>query len=543
MIQPKKNLAPPEDAYPVRRALLSVSNKTGLVDFARRLSRRGVELISTGGTARTLRDAGLDVREVAALTGFPEILDGRVKTLHPAVHGGLLARRNDPDDLGQLQAHDIEAIDLVVVNLYPFRQTVAREGVSEEEAVENIDIGGPTMIRAAAKNHAFVAVVTSPEDYDAVAGEMEGSGGALSMATRRRLAHEAFEHTAGYDRAIADFFARQSGPTSEGAGLPETLRLNLPKAQDLRYGENPHQHAALYALPGRPSQSETEPFFRPLHGKDLSFNNLIDLSAALLLVDEFRDAPPTCAILKHTNPCGVASAETLENAYHYAFATDRQSPFGGIVVVNRPLDRATAEAIDQIFTEVIIAPEFEEGVLGFLQEKKNRRLVQSLASAREGDRLDVRSVLGGLLVQTRDKVLPSPEALRARCRVVTERAPTDAEWADLDFAWRVAKHVKSNAIVYATGRATLGIGAGQMSRVDASEIAVLKGRKSELDFAGSVVASDAFFPFADGLIAAAETGARAAIQPGGSVRDDEVIDAANRHEMAMVFAGNRHFRH
>ena len=543
MIQPKKSLSQPEDTYPIRRALLSVSNKTGLVDFARRLGRRGVELVSTGGTARTLRDAGLDVREVADLTGFPEILDGRVKTLHPAVHGGLLARRNDPDDLGQLRDHEIAPIDLVVVNLYPFRQTVAREGVSEEEAVENIDIGGPTMIRAAAKNHAFVAVVTSPEAYGEVADELEGSGVALSMATRRRLAHQAFEHTAGYDRAIADFFAQQSGRTSEEASLPETLRLNLPKAQDLRYGENPHQHAALYALPRSKPGGEAEPFFHLLHGKALSFNNLIDLSAALLLIDEFRDAAPTCAILKHTNPCGVASAETLDEAYRHAFATDRQSPFGGIVVVNRPLDQATAEAIDQIFTEVIIAPEFEEGVLGFLQEKKNRRLVQSLVPAREGDRLDVRSVLGGLLVQTRDKVLPTSDALRSRCRVATRRTPTDAEWADLDFAWRVAKHVKSNAIVYVKGRATLGIGAGQMSRVDASEIAVLKGKKSELDFAGSVVASDAFFPFADGLVAAAENGARAAIQPGGSVRDDEVIEAANEHDLAMVFTGNRHFRH
>ena len=543
MIQPKKNLPPPEDAYPIRRALLSVSNKTGLVDFARRLSRQGVELISTGGTARALRDAGLDVREVASLTDFPEILDGRVKTLHPAVHGGLLARRNDPDDLNQLRDHEIAPIDLVVVNLYPFRQTVAREGVSEEEAMENIDIGGPTMIRAAAKNHAFVAVVTSPEDYGAVAGELEDASGNLSMETRRRLAHQAFEHTAHYDRAIADFFAQRSGRTSEEAALPETLRLNLPKAQDLRYGENPHQHAALYALPPSTPSGEAEPFFRPLHGKELSFNNLIDLSAALLLIDEFRDAAPTCAILKHTNPCGVASAEALEEAYQNAFATDRQSPFGGIVVVNRPLDQVTAEAIDQIFTEVIIAPEFEEGVLGFLQEKKNRRLVQSLLPAREGSRLDVRSVLGGLLVQTRDKVLPASDALRSRCRVATKRTPTDAEWADLDFAWRVAKHVKSNAIVYAKVRATLGIGAGQMSRVDASEIAVLKGKKSELDFAGSVVASDAFFPFADGLVAAAENGARAAIQPGGSVRDDEVIEAANEHDLAMVFTGNRHFRH
>ena len=540
MIRPKKNLPPPEDAYPIRRALLSVSDKVGLVDFARRLSKQGAALVSTGGTARALREAGLDVQDVASLTGFPETLDGRVKTLHPAVHGGLLARRTDPDDLDQLEQHEIEPIDLVVVNLYPFKKTVAREGVSDEEAVENVDIGGPTMIRAAAKNHAFVAAVTAPEDYAAVADEMERSGGTLSLATRRRLAHKAFEHTADYDRAVADFFAKRFAVADEPA-LPETLSLSLPKAQELRYGENPHQHAALYSA--TESGGGTERFFRTLHGKALSFNNLLDLSAALFLIDEFQGAAPSCAILKHTNPCGVASAETLEEAYHAAFATDRQSPFGGIVVVNRPLDRATAEAIDRVFTEVIIAPEFEEGVLGFLEQKQNRRLVQSRTSAREGERLDVRSVLGGLLVQTRDKALPGAEALRARWRVATERAPTDAEWADLDFAWRVAKHVKSNAIVYAKGRATLGIGAGQMSRVDASEIAAMKGAKSELDFTGSVVASDAFFPFADGLVAAAERGARAAIQPGGSVRDEEVIEAANARGLAMVFTGARHFRH
>lgn len=550
MIQPKKNLSPPDDAYPLRRALLSVSDKAGLVDFARRLSRHGVQLLSTGGTAHALREAGLDVEDVAGVTGFPEILDGRVKTLHPAVHGGLLARRNDPGDLEELRRHGIEPVDLVVVNLYPFQEAVARPDVRAEEAVENIDIGGPAMVRAAAKNHAFVAVVTAPEDYEAVASEVETSGGMLSLATRRRLAHKAFEHTAAYDRAIADFFAghlaSERGDGEEAvedeAALPEALRLDLPKVQDLRYGENPHQQAALYDLRSR-SGSGVERFFQKLHGKALSFNNLIDLSAALLLIGEFEEAPPTCAILKHTNPCGVASADTLEAAYQSAFATDRQSPFGGIIVVNRPLDQATAEAIDEIFTEVIIAPGFEEGVLEALRQKKNRRIIQSRTSAREGDALDVRSVVGGLLVQAHDAALPPAQALRARCRVVTERAPTEAEWADLDFAWRVVKHVKSNAIVYARGRATLGIGAGQMSRVDASEVAVMKGKKSELDLAGSVVASDAFFPFADGLVAAAESGARAAIQPGGSVRDDEVIRAANARGLAMVFTGTRHFRH
>ncbi|MFQ5569245.1 MAG: bifunctional phosphoribosylaminoimidazolecarboxamide formyltransferase/IMP cyclohydrolase [Rhodothermales bacterium] len=530
-----KDLPAPDDLVRVRRALLSVYDKTRLVDFARQLADQGVELVSSGGTARVLQDAGLRVREVSNVTGFPEILGGRVKTLHPAVHGGLLARRNDPEDLAELEANEIEPFDLVVVNLYPFTQTVAREGVTEAEAVENIDIGGPGMVRAAAKNFAFVAVVTSPEDYAAVLDEMRKKDGHLSMSTRRRLTRTAFEHTAKYDRAIADYFARQNGLAETEEALPETLNLTLPRVQMLRYGENPHQQAALY---GRP-----EAFFEKLHGKDLSFNNLIDLSAALQLIDEFRDDDPTCAILKHTNPCGIAIADTLEQAYHRAFATDRQSPFGGIVVVNRALDRATAEAINSIFTEIIIAPEFEEGVLDFLMQKKNRRLIRQRTPARTGSDLDVRSVMGGLLVQRRDPVLPNRGSQREQYRVVTEREPSDAEWLDLDFAWRVVKHVKSNAIVYARDRATLGIGAGQMSRIDASELAVAKGGKSELDFTGSVVASDAFFPFADGLVAAAASGARAAIQPGGSIRDEEVIQAANDHGIAMIFTGKRHFRH
>jgi len=530
-----KDLPPLEDTVRVQRALLSVFDKTGLVDFARQLAAQGVALVSSGGTARTLRDAGLTVEDVSDVTGFPEILGGRVKTLHPLVHGGLLARRNDPKDLAELAKHKIAPFDLVAVNLYPFASTVTREGVTEAEAVENIDIGGPGMVRAAAKNFAFVAVVTSPGDYGAVAEELTAHGGCLSMNTRRRLAHAAFEHTARYDRAIADYFAGRNGHAPAETAWPATFSLNLPRVQTLRYGENPHQQAALYG--------DTHPFFETLHGKALSFNNLIDLSAALLLIDEFADEDPTCAILKHTNPCGVGVAEALETAYHRAFATDRQSPFGGIVVVNRPLDQATAEAIDRIFTEIIIAPDYKEGVLDFLMQKKNRRLIRQRAAARTGDTLDVRTVPGGLLVQERDPALAAREAQRQHYRVVTDRAPTEAEWRDLDMAWRVAKHVKSNAIVYAKDRATLGIGAGQMSRIDASEIAVMKGGKSELDFAGSVVASDAFFPFADGLVAAARSGARAAIQPGGSVRDDEVIQAANEHGMAMIFTGKRHFRH
>ncbi|HLT46175.1 MAG TPA: bifunctional phosphoribosylaminoimidazolecarboxamide formyltransferase/IMP cyclohydrolase [Rubricoccaceae bacterium] len=539
-----KPLPPPEDRYPVRRALLSVSDKAGLVPFARRLHALGIELLSTGGTARALREASLPVKDVAEVTGSPELLGGRVKTLHPKVHAGILARRTDPDDLAQLEEHGIGLIDLVVVNLYPFREATAREGVTDAEAAENVDIGGPTMVRAAAKNWFFVGVVTSPDQYDAVAGELEANGGTLGMDTRRALARAAFAHTAAYDAAITDYLDRGAGPpAAAGAqravslqeGMPEAFSLSLPQAQPLRYGENPHQRAALYGQPER--------FYRQLHGKELSFNNLLDLSAALRLIAEFEGALPTVAILKHTNPCGVGTAGTLADAYARAFATDRQSPFGGIVVVNRPLDRAAAEAIDAVFTELVIAPGFEEGVLDFLMQKQNRRLIEIARSAREDDAPDVRSVVGGLLVQEADPALGAAEAERAGWQVATERAPTEQEWADLDFAWRVCKHVKSNAIVYARGGATLGIGAGQMSRVDSSEIAVSKGRKSGLDFAGCVVASDAFFPFADGLVAAAEAGATAAIQPGGSVRDAEVIAAANERGLAMVFTGKRHFRH
>ncbi|MEZ4701620.1 MAG: bifunctional phosphoribosylaminoimidazolecarboxamide formyltransferase/IMP cyclohydrolase [Rhodothermales bacterium] len=515
---------------PIQSALLSVSDKTDLAAFATRLHRLGVELLSTGGTASALRNAGLPVKDVSDITGFPEILDGRVKTLHPAVHGGLLARRNDPDDLAQLEAHGIAPIDLVVVNLYPFKQAVASPDITDALAIENIDIGGPSMIRAAAKNYFFVSVVTSPADYAGVADELERQHGALGMATRRRLAGAAFAHTGVYDQAIAAYFAR--GAEDE---LPAVFEVSEPRYQTLRYGENPHQKAGIYGTIGE--------YVETLHGKELSFNNMLDASAALTLIDEFRDEPPTCAILKHTNPCGVATAGTLADAYRNAFATDRQSPFGGIVVVNRPLDRATAEAIDQIFTEIIIAPAYEDGVLDLLMQKKNRRLLRSLKAARTDARPDVRSVLGGLLVQDRDPVLPAFEALKAQCTVVTKRQPDDAEWRDLLFAWRVVKHVKSNAIVYARDGATLGVGAGQMSRIDSSEIAVMKGRKSELNFAQSVVASDAFFPFADGLLEAAASGARAAIQPGGSVRDEEVIAAADERGIAMVFTGQRHFRH
>ncbi|NNF03431.1 MAG: bifunctional phosphoribosylaminoimidazolecarboxamide formyltransferase/IMP cyclohydrolase [Rhodothermales bacterium] len=531
----------PEDLQPVRRALLSVFDKTGVVEFARVLHRHDVELISTGGTARTLLDAGLPVTPVSELTGYPEILGGRVKTLHPVIHGGILARRSLESDVQDLEEQHIGPIDLIAVNLYPFEEAVSGDDATDALAVENIDIGGPTMLRAAAKNFFFTTVVCSPQAYRDVTTELEQHDGHTSLSTRRRLALDVFRRTSAYDAAIATWLdgAGESVPRdgdSTAAPLAgDPFELSLPLAGTLRYGENPHQKASLFGRPDR--------FFEKLHGKDLSFNNLLDLGAALLLIDEFRDADPAVAILKHTNPCGVATARTLEEAYELAFETDRQSPFGGIVIVNRPLDMATAESIDRVFTEIIIAPEFEDGVLDFLMQKKNRRLVRRLRDLREDEMPDIRSTVAGLLVQDRDPVLPPFEDLRKRSKVVTKRQPTEDEWRDLDFAWRVAKHVKSNAIVYAGGGRTLGIGAGQMSRIDASEVAVSKGAKSELDFSGSVVASDAFFPFPDGLLEAAAAGARAAIQPGGSVRDDEVIRAADDEGLAMVFTGYRHFRH
>lgn len=558
MIDPDE-LPDAEDRRPVRRALLSVYDKSGLVDLARVLREHDVELISTGGTARAIRDAGLPVTDVSDVTGHPEILEGRVKTLHPTIHGAILARRSLEADRRELADRNIDPVDLVVANLYPFEEARAREDATEALLLEQIDIGGPTLLRAAAKNYFDVGVVTDPEQYGELADELTREDGALTLATRRRWAGEAFRRTATYDRAVgAHFDSSGSGtrprsdgeaekPTTDGSGsdLPPSLTFDLPRAHALRYGENPHQSAAHY---GRP-----EDHFEKLHGKDLSFNNLQDLTAALDLIAEFRDADPTCAILKHTNPCGVAVRDTVEAAYRAAFATDRQSPYGGIVVVNRPLDRATAEAIDEIFTELIIAPEYEEGVLAYLTQKEKRRLVR--ARPEPGERAadpglpgssaawDLRSAIGGLLLQESDPALPALETLRTDWTIPTTRSPEPEEWRDLDVAWRVAKHVKSNAIVYAGDGATLGIGAGQMSRIDASEIAVAKSRKSGLDLEGSVVASDAFFPFSDGLEAAAEAGARAAIQPGGSIRDEEVIDAADEHDVAMVLTGRRHFRH
>jgi len=521
---------------PVRRALVSVYDKTGIVEFGRRLVDLDVALLSTGGTAEVLREAGLPVTNVSELTGTPELLEGRVKTLHPAIHAGLLARRSNPDDMAALEDRGYEPIDLVVCNLYPFADVIEAADTDCATAMEYVDIGGPTMLRAAAKNHAAVGVVTAPDQYAPVGEELEANGGRLSTATRRDLAETAFDHTATYDRTIQQYLS-EADEASEGetTALSSSLSLSLPRAQSLRYGENPHQDGALYGRPER--------FYEKLHGEALSYNNLNDLGAALHLIDEFRDAPPTCAILKHTNPTGVATADRLETAWHRAFATDRQSPYGGIVVVNQALDRATAEAIDDIFTEIIIAPEFEAGVLDLLTKNERRRLIRHTAPVRDEDALALRSVPGGLLAQTQDPVLPDRSTQQEQWSVPTRRAPTDDELHDLDFAWRVVKHVKSNAIVYARDRATLGVGAGQMSRIDASELAVRKAAKSELDLGGSVVASDAFFPFADGLEAAIEAGAQAAIQPGGSIRDDEVIDAADAHAVAMVLTGRRHFRH
>jgi phosphoribosylaminoimidazolecarboxamide formyltransferase / IMP cyclohydrolase len=504
----------------IRRALLSVTDKTGLAGFARGLHEAGVELLSTGGTAKTLREAGLPVKDVSEHTGFPEMLDGRVKTLHPMIHGGLLFRRDLPAHVAQATAHGIEPIDLVVVNLYAFSATVAREGVTREEAIENIDIGGPSMLRSAAKNHAAVTVVCDPDDYDTVSREMQAHGGATTPELRARLATKVFDLTASYDRAIADYLGAGSG----GAAF----RCDLPLVAGLRYGENPHQTAELY---GRFSDH-----LEQLHGKELSYNNILDITAAVDLIGEF--AEPTVAILKHTNPCGVGSAGDLRAAWDKALATDRQAPFGGIIIGNRPVDEHLAAAIAEIFSEVIIAPDFTPAALAILQKKKNLRLMRLRGLPSSAPR-DVRSVIGGLLVQDHDVAGESA----SDGRLVTRRAPTEAEARAMDFGWKVVKHVKSNAIVFAGPDRTLGIGAGQMSRVDSVRIAVWKAGEAGLSLAGSAVASDAFFPFPDGLISAAAAGATAAVQPGGSVRDEEVIKAADERDLAMVLTGKRHFRH
>jgi phosphoribosylaminoimidazolecarboxamide formyltransferase/IMP cyclohydrolase len=523
----------------IKRALLSVSDKTGLAELGQALARHGVELVSTGGTAKALRDAGLEVRDIADLTGFPEMMDGRVKTLHPKVHGGLLAVRDDPDHAAAMAEHGIGAIDLVVVNLYPFVRTVAR-GAQRAEIIENIDIGGPSMVRSAAKNHAYVTIVTDPADYAGLAETLDANDGMTSLDLRKRLAAKAFSATATYDAMISSWF----GFADQGQLFPETLPLILKRGPELRYGENPHQQAAFYAHVGSaaPGIGQAE----QVQGRALSYNNYNDADAALELVAEFRDAGPTCVIVKHANPCGVATAATLAEAYRAAFECDTVSAFGGIIALNRPLDGAIAEAIASIFTEVV-APDADEAARAVFAAKKNLRLLLTGAlpdPARGG--LAIKSITGGWLVQSRDNGRVDPAALR----VVTKRAPTARERADCLFAWTVAKHVKSNAIVYARDGTTAGIGAGQMNRLESARIAAWKAKDAaekagwaEPRTIGSAVASDAFFPFADGLLAAAEAGATAVIQPGGSIRDDEVIAAADAAGLAMLFTGMRHFRH
>jgi phosphoribosylaminoimidazolecarboxamide formyltransferase/IMP cyclohydrolase len=515
----------------VRRALLSVSEKTGIVDFARGLVELGVEIVSTGGTARELSGAGVPVRAIEDFTGFPEMMDGRVKTLHPRLYAGLLALRDSEEHLNAAAEHGIEPVDLVCVNLYPFEQTVARGDATAAEVVENIDIGGPTMIRAAAKNHAFAAVVVDPDDYAPVLAELRESGGRLELATRERLAAAAFALTARYDAAISTWFSRR---THEG--FPPHWREAYEKVSDLRYGENPHQQAAFYARVGSPTHLLDG--VEQLHGKELSFNNLLDLSSARELVEDFSG--PACTIVKHNNPCGCALGESILDAYERAFACDPQSAYGGVIALNRRVDRACAQALSKQFIEVLLAPGFDEEALDVLTEKKNVRLLELPQWPPPLREVEGKPVLGGQLVQSRDLVTETREQMR----VLTAAAPTEDQWEDLLFAWRVCRHVRSNAIVLAAGAATIGIGAGQMSRVDAVRIAVEKAQSAQPGLlADAVLASDAFFPFADGPQLAIDAGIRAVIQPAGSVRDEEVVAAADAAGIAMVATGIRHFRH
>jgi phosphoribosylaminoimidazolecarboxamide formyltransferase/IMP cyclohydrolase len=524
-----------EGAIRVRRAVISVSDKTGIVEFARGLARLGVDIVSTGGTATALREGGVQARDVSELTGSPEILDGRVKTLHPRLHAALLAVRDDPDHMGKLESEGIEPIDLVCVNLYPFEQTVAGQEVSEIEAVENIDIGGPTMIRAAAKNHRFVAVVVRPESYDAVLAELEDSAGRISAETRHWLANEAFALTARYDAAISRWYGLRY------EAYPSHWVMPHEKFIDLSYGENPHQKAALYVEVG--TRSHVLSRVAKLHGRELSFNNVLDLDAARRLLDELDHA--ACVIVKHNNPCGVAVADSIGDAYVNALACDPMSAFGGVIALNRPVDRGLAERLHQNFIEVLIAPAYDQDALEILKQKEAVRLLEATEQrSYEPRERDVKRVRGGLLVQDPDRIDETRESMQ----LVTEARPDETQWEDMWFAWKVCRHVRSNAIVIAKDGATLGIGAGQMSRVDSVRIAVDKARDArgggaEELLAGSVVASDAFFPFPDGPQLAIEAGATALIQPGGSVRDSEVIAACDEAGAAMVFTGRRHFRH
>ena len=507
----------------IKRALISVSDKTGIVDFARELKHFNVEIISTGGTAKALRDAGIEVRDISDVTGFPEMMDGRVKTLHPRVHGGLLALRDNAEHVAAMQQHGIEPIDMVVVNLYPFAETISRAGVTREEAIEQIDIGGPAMIRSAAKNATDVAVVVSPNQYSRLIEELHQSDGSLSLTTLHRLAIDAFRQTAQYDTVVSSYLSGETGD------FPSQISTTLTKLSDLRYGENPHQRAALYKTDSGGGLAEAE----ILSGKEMSFNNYVDADAAWQLVCDFRDT--ACAIIKHTNPAGVGLGQTANVAYQKALATDPVSAFGGIVAFNRSVDLAAAQEVTKIFTEVVIAPDYEPAALELLKTKKNLRVIR-LSSLENPEQLEYKQISGGTLVQTRDV----HELRREDLKVVTKRQPTGEEIRALLFAWTVCKHTKSNAIVYARADQTVGVGAGQMSRVDSVKIGAMR---AQLPIAGSVLASDAFFPFRDGLDEAARHGITAVIQPGGSVRDDEVIAAADEHGLAMVFTGVRHFKH
>ncbi|GHC25446.1 bifunctional phosphoribosylaminoimidazolecarboxamide formyltransferase/IMP cyclohydrolase [Aidingimonas halophila] len=527
--------APSESSsQPVRRALISVSDKNGIVDFARELSNRGVELLSTGGTFRLLTEHDIAVTEVSEYTGFPEIMDGRVKTLHPRIHGGLLGRRGQDDEV--MEAHDIPPIDMVVVNLYPFAQTIAKPDCTLDDAIENIDIGGPTMVRACAKNHAYTTIVVDNADYSRLIEEMDQNGSIIGDATRFDLAVKAFEHTAGYDAAIANYLGQRVDSNDDG--FPRTYNRQFRKRQSMRYGENPHQRAAFYVDEEASEASVATAV--SLQGKALSFNNVADTDAALECVKSFTET--ACVIVKHANPCGVALATTTKDAYDKAFATDPTSAFGGIIAFNRALNADTARAIiDRQFVEVIIAPGVSDQAAAIIAEKKNVRLLDvgdTWSNERRPDH-DLKRVTGGLLIQDRDLGMVKQSDLQ----VVSERAPSETELRDLAFAWRVAKYVKSNAIVYAKEGRTIGVGAGQMSRVYSAKIAGIKAADENLAVSGSVMASDAFFPFRDGIDAAATAGITAVIQPGGSMRDQEVIDAANEAGIAMVFTGMRHFRH
>lgn len=528
------------NARPIRRALISVSDKTGIVEFAQALAERGVDILSTGGTARLLAEQGIAVTEVSDYTGFPEMMDGRVKTLHPKVHGGVLGRRGQDDDV--MEKHGINPIDMVVVNLYPFAETVAKEGCTLADAVENIDIGGPTMVRSAAKNHKDVTIVVNAHDYDRVISEMDENEKSLTLETRFDLAIAAFEHTAAYDGMIANYFGTMVpsyGENKEGdeeSKFPRTFNQQFEKKQDMRYGENSHQAAAFY-VEANPQEASVSTA-RQIQGKALSYNNIADTDAALECVKEFNE--PACVIVKHANPCGVALGKDILEAYNRAYQTDPTSAFGGIIAFNQELDAETATAIvERQFVEVIIAPSVSAEAIEVVAAKKNVRLLECGEWSTKTTGFDVKRVNGGLLVQDRDQGMVSLDDLK----VVSKRQPTEEELKDALFCWKVAKYVKSNAIVYAKGDMTIGVGAGQMSRVYSAKIAGIKAADEGLEVAGSVMASDAFFPFRDGIDAAAEAGIKCVIQPGGSMRDDEVIAAADEHGMAMIFTGMRHFRH